>query len=410
MRQTFVTNMMNTKASMYGTGMKICGLLLFCMYFIGIGSFGNVLKGDSFQASSLTSSPSIKQCRKYLEDDSSILEVIRRDGASSSLSINGVTIPLETRLETSPNSPPRFPRALRNIGDCILGRHKMIKLIQDAHDVTEVQFNSQKVLLTSHRDDDSIKRHDVEFGDGENKRFSIEREGQDPTKPPLILDIGANLGFVSIFFFKLHPDVQIVAFEPNPFTYMYFLWNLYINNVPILTAAELQLNPSAPGVYPVFGGVSGLVDGEAPFSTVPMPMAFSEKSQLHIVDHNQDGGKHGVKLYNLPEFMKKHDLMERGFNVVKLDCECCEYVVVPANKNLFSNRDHVKHLVGELHSFEKCMEYFNLDMSAQMQTVEALEQRGCPVLDYDFDENHFVGSKTEARKCCPIICVHDLVG
>ena len=402
--------MMNTKTSMYGIGLKICAVVLLCVYFMSIGSFSDVLKKDSFLSSISNSAPSVKQCRNYLQDDSSLMDMIRSDGASSSLSINGQIVPLEARLETSPNSPPRFPRALRNVGDCILGRHKMIKLIQNAHDVTEVQFNSQTVLLTAHRDDDSIKRHDSEFGDGANKKYSIEREGQDPTKPPLILDIGANLGFVSIMFFKLHPEVQVVAFEPNPFTYMYFLWNIYINNVPILTAEELALNPSTPGVYPVFGGVSGLTDGETPFSTVPMPMTFSDKSQLHIVDHNQSGGKHGVKLYNLSEFMKKHKLTERGFDVVKMDCECCEYTVIPANKNLFSSRDQVKRLLGELHPFEKCMEYFNLDMSAQMQTVEALEQRGCPVPDTDFDPNHFVGSKTVAGKCCPIICVHEWVG
>lgn len=45
-------------------------------------------------------------------------------------------------------------------------------------------------------------------------------------------------------------------------------------------------------------------------------------------------------------------LTTRGFDVAKIDCECCEYMLIPANKEIFSNRKVVKRLVGELHPYE----------------------------------------------------------
>jgi FkbM family methyltransferase len=37
-----------------------------------------------------------------------------------------------------------------------------------------------------------------------------------PTKPRLILDLGANVGYASVYFSLRHPTARVIAVEPEP--------------------------------------------------------------------------------------------------------------------------------------------------------------------------------------------------
>lgn len=52
-----------------------------------------------------------------------------------------------------------------------------------------------------------------------------------PTPPPTILDLGANVGFASLFFAKKYPDADIACVEPMPENISVLTANLGVNGV-----------------------------------------------------------------------------------------------------------------------------------------------------------------------------------
>uniref|UniRef100_A0A7S2XQ02 tRNA(Phe) (4-demethylwyosine(37)-C(7)) aminocarboxypropyltransferase n=1 Tax=Attheya septentrionalis TaxID=420275 RepID=A0A7S2XQ02_9STRA len=349
-----------------------------------------------------------------------VLEAIKKTAASSSAlkdeisSMKGALEALKTlstgshsEADTLQSSVFVFPLSLKSLGDALIGPTNMARAIAEAHEVILLNVLSEKVLLTSHKDDDSIPRLKWEFSDGGGYKFSEEIKSGSST-PPLVLDVGGNLGFTSIAMAKFHKDAQIIIFEPNPYTYIYLRWNIYLNNIHVLTTEELELRPSLPGIYPVFGGLAG---GDKPFVMTSMPAGFPEKSQTHKPQYEEsvDGG---VPIYSLSHFMKSHDLMERGIDIVKIDCECCEYVLIPTNKDFFASRTHVKSLIGELHPFARCGPFLKLPDTAQTELVETLEKRGCPLSPEDYDDNHYIGYPNfekitkPPKPCCPVLCAN----
>jgi FkbM family methyltransferase len=63
---------------------------------------------------------------------------------------------------------------------------------------------------------------------------------QTAKQKPYILDIGAHIGLATLYFKKLYPDAEIVAFEPNP---RYF--NLLQKNIRQNRLTDVQLHQAA---------------------------------------------------------------------------------------------------------------------------------------------------------------------
>jgi hypothetical protein len=106
----------------------------------------------------------------------------------------------------------------------------------------------EKVLLTCHNNDDSIPRLKLEFESSQGGAYKFDKKlntdpatTESPSRPPLVLDVGGNLGFVSIAMAKLHKHAQIIVFEPNPFPYIYLRWNIFLNDIHVLTLEELDI-------------------------------------------------------------------------------------------------------------------------------------------------------------------------
>ena len=302
-----------------------------------------------------------------------------------------------------------FPRELYSLGNSLIGAVNTQRAIAEAHEIVEVSVLNEKILMTSHRNDDSIPRLKLEFTNGGGYKFGEKLRDAPTETPPLILDVGGNLGFSSIAYAKFYDNAQIIVFEPNPFTYIYLRWNLFLNNIHVLSAEELELHPASSGVYPVFGGLAG---GAKPYITVAMPSNFPEKSQNNVLsgansEGTNENGSMGVPVYSLSKFLEHHSLTERNIDIAKVDCECCEYMLIAENKELFGSREKVKSVVGELHPFEICMQYFNLTMEAQEKVVEAFKNRDCAIKPEEFDRQ-FVGYKgSNNAKCCPVMCADD---
>lgn len=84
-------------------------------------------------------------------------------------------------------------------------------------------------------------------------------------KSPLVLDCGANIGLVTLYFKSLFPEARIFAFEPDPSNFYALEQNCsHLSDVTILQSAvwtnegDLQFSPAGP----VGGHLSTLATGE----------------------------------------------------------------------------------------------------------------------------------------------------
>lgn len=128
------------------------------------------------------------------------------------------------------------------------------------------------------------------------------------TTSPTIVDVGANVGYFSLFMLSQFPQAKVIAFEPMPFNYGQ-LAN-YKNTYPALswTIENKAISSNRDGIT-LF---SSTVDE---FST--MASVFSEDGKGEEIKVETIIFSDILELYNLDEI----DLM-------KLDCEGSEYAIL----------------------------------------------------------------------------------
>lgn len=263
-----------------------------------------------------------------------------------------------------------FPTDLTTLGSALF-KYRKAKLLSMMESPRAVTCLGKVLTLTQHRGDDSIARLLAEF-----KEEDIYGIVNITSESPLVLDIGGNIGFISILTQLIHPNAQVIVFEPSPITYFFLRVNLKLNKIHVLTLEELQEHPRVPGVYPVFGGVGAKLQVE--FASMSDSERVKTQSQNGIVDYNLHGD---VPVYNLKKFLTSHGLNDRIFDVVKLDCECCEYKVIPDSNDWITNRSKVKSLTGEIHG---C----NFERKSEQDTLDILRKRGCVFPAANFDDNN----------------------
>lgn len=146
------------------------------------------------------------------------------------------------------------------------------------------------------------------------------------------IDIGANVGYFSLFIFSKYPDASVYAFEPMPFNYeklkeyqqTYPAFDFKVFNQAVTNHKEgITLNSSN-------------LDN---FSTM-----------ASIFESNNRGEKINVPTTTLSDIIKKEDQI-RKIDYLKMDCEGSEYSI------LYSSPDHIidkiKFISLETHEGEK---------------------------------------------------------
>jgi len=140
----------------------------------------------------------------------------------------------------------------------------------------------------------------------------------------VVVDIGAQVGMVSVYLAKKYPGITVYAFEPAPDNYHRLLKNIESNSVKNITAFNAAV-----------GDGSGLVLRGHP-------------------DRNSggiSGFKNGDEIARYKETMTFPDLMKMLYNkrikLLKMDCEGAEYPFLKGNEELLRNVDH---FVAEFHT------------------------------------------------------------
>ena len=127
-----------------------------------------------------------------------------------------------------------------------------------------------------------------------------------------IIDIGANIGVLSIMFAQTHPDNTVYAIEPNPSTYKSLCLNVKRNSIPNIKCREFALAKK---------------EGFTPFNTDPV-----SRGTASIAKSNSEG-VNLVRCTTLDQFVAQEKIEK--ISLMKIDVEGYETLVFQGGEHLF---------------------------------------------------------------------------
>lgn len=151
----------------------------------------------------------------------------------------------------------------------------------------------------------------------------------------VVIDIGANVGMVSLLLAKKYPFLKIYAFEPVKDPYESFKSNIKLNNISDGTIIAYNMAVTKDGrdicisYDPCVSGSSNMFN-------------FSNNNILRKkISH--------VKSITLDEIFRLHNINE--VKLLKIDCEGAEYEIL--YNTCYENLNKILHLRGEFHEHIK---------------------------------------------------------
>jgi len=166
-----------------------------------------------------------------------------------------------------------------------------------------------------------------------NKRFRAEVQTKDGIKKidfgrnDVVLDIGANIGCVSIYLAKKYPKIKIYAFEAHPVNFQSLLYNIKLNSV-------YNIIPVNKAVYSETGKIL----------TISLDTTNTGASSCFI---QRDTKEFSVETISLDDIIKGYDITE--LKLLKIDCEGAEFDIIEGS-NLIQDLE-INTLGMEVHGF-----------------------------------------------------------
>ncbi|WP_297298350.1 FkbM family methyltransferase [uncultured Brachyspira sp.] len=166
----------------------------------------------------------------------------------------------------------------------------------------------------------------------------------------VVIDIGANVGIISIYLAKKYPFLKIYSFEPVKQNYENLIKNIKINNIPdgIITAENIAITKDRRNI-----------DIITPLDNTG-GSSFSIDRHLNAVNSNINIA---VKSMTFDDIFNKYNIDK--CKLLKIDCEGAEYeILYNANEN---NLKKCCNMRGEFHGseseqkklYEYCLKYIN---------------------------------------------------
>jgi len=191
----------------------------------------------------------------------------------------------------------------------------------------DVRMNDIELRLSDVEGSKSI----VDFAD-ELYQDIYNLDKMDFQSGDVFIDVGANIGFVSLFVAKKYPDVTVFAFEPAPGTFHAFEQNIVMNDIGNVTAINKAVNGDGRDLeLLIMPGDSGASNA---FGTEEVVDRFKRDMGATVVT---------VSAITIDQAFVEYEIQK--CKVLKLDCEGAEYEVL-RNTDVLEKIDHI---VMELH-------------------------------------------------------------
>jgi len=250
----------------------------------------------------------------------------------------------------------KIPQPLIKLGLKLFDNNEtyFLDIINSIEEPQELTVEGMSLSFVQYKGDTSISRLRDEFAKNDN--YGLTR--LDNIINGTFIDIGANLGAISIFVAKKYysKNLTVISFEPIHTTFFLFRYNMYLNQVHHgQNHSDLSINNNdtkliGPEIY-AFNNAFGSEFATLEFVASKALSQFSAQSDRSIDDLKKENGLDWVtyKIAVVPlNFIENHF----HINVVdflKLDCEGCEFDLIVSLKDFFINKNRLKYLGAEIH-------------------------------------------------------------
>jgi len=183
-------------------------------------------------------------------------------------------------------------------------------------ELTLIDLESSETLHHLQRetcDNDEYKIKDIELNDGD-----------------VIVDIGANVGIVSIYLAKRFPNAIIYAYEAHPNTYENLIKNIKINNVKNIVAYNLAVYSK---------------DNE----TLDITLDIINTGSSSCFKNVEGQIKETIPTISLDTIITNNNIS--NIRYLKIDCEGAEFDILEGSKLI--HEIEVQDIGIEIHSFMK---------------------------------------------------------
>jgi len=176
-------------------------------------------------------------------------------------------------------------------------------------------------------------------------------KGFEINRKDVIIDIGAHVGFFSVYAAQHAPEGRVISFEPLPANYETLKKNIFQNGIKNIKPFNMAVARAA--------GVRDFYEYEG-------------HNGCHSLYYRGNGKKIEVGAISLKEVLGKNKVVH--CNILKMDCEGAEFeILLNTGKTVFSKIDKI---VGELHtdiqkkySVDQLLKY--LDLCGYDVTIDA---------------------------------------
>lgn len=213
-------------------------------------------------------------------------------------------------------------------------RHKLISFVNDfdIRGIRKIAFYLPKLLIPKPKQSiimttlygfklkiDPVKDKGVElsiYNSGTYEKGTLFIIDSILKKGATFLDIGANIGLMSIFTSKVvGPNGKIIAFEPNPETRKILLENIQLNNI-----STIEVSPYAIGSKRETGKIYDRWD--------------SNRGSASIVPSNENTGEgYDIEIISL----KEYPFESNKIDLIKIDVEGFELEVLKGSADILSS-------------------------------------------------------------------------
>lgn len=289
-----------------------------------------------------------------------------------------------------------LPHTLLQLGIKVFGsRAELTRILTHTHAPTNASANGVRIRLVQAPGDNSLQRC-AWYGHTQPCALVEYRVYGNYLSPSnkyaagsIVVDIGANLGDMAAIIARTSSGVQVLAVEPSPHTFFFLCWNLWLNGVRLLTPSQFGSSEAGGGVLAMNAAVSersGNVTVRWSDTASQNAVADQEEYAMSATSATVPSNWHwaSVPTFNLPDFLARHNIKE--VHLMKIDCEGCEFRVIPAWADFFRDKLRLLRLTGEFHwrALDRTRGRFQekpTDMQVNM-VDEVLTARGCKTRIY----------------------------
>lgn len=184
----------------------------------------------------------------------------------------------------------------------------------------------------------------------------------------IVIDIGANVGMVSILLAKKFPFLKIYSFEPLKENYDNFIKNIELNNIPkgVITAENKAVTKDGRLITMSINSYNK--GGSSTTDVISINSIMTkENSQVESI--------------TLEEIFNKYNINK--LKLLKIDCEGSEYeILYNTDTNLLKN---IENLRGEFHENKNLTDEYDIDklceyVSKYIKNYKVTKARHCFVM------------------------------